>query len=78
MHIAAISTKTSHYTSNLQTVFKELVEAKSPFNVHVSFIGSEFPVPFLNGKVANGKVEQPVRNLLKAYFGTVEYEWSSS
>lgn len=77
MHVAAISTKTSRHDSNLQEVFKDLVKAKTPFNVYINFVGSEFPVPFINGKVANAKVEQSIRNLLKEKFGTVEYEWSS-
>ena len=76
MHVAAISTKTSRHDSNLQEVFKQLVQSKSPFNVHISFVGSEFPVPFMNGKVANAKVEQSIRNVLKANFGTVEYEYN--
>lgn len=78
MHVAAISTKTSRHDINLKEVFKDLVQSKSPFNVHISFVGSEFPVPFINGKVANAKVEQSIRNLLKEKFGTVEYEWSST
>ena len=78
MYISAISTKTSRHNSNLQEVFKDLVQSKSPFNVHISFVGSEFPVPFMNGKVANAKVEQSIRNLLKENFGTVEYEWATT
>ena len=77
MHISAISTKTSRHEILLPEVFQDLVKAKTPFNVYINFVGSEFPVPFINGKVANAKVEQSIRNLLKEKFGTIEYEWSN-
>lgn len=77
MHISAISTKTSRHETLLPEVFQDLVKAKTPFNVYINFVGSEFPVPFINGKVANAKVEQSIRNLLKEKFGTIEYEWSN-
>lgn len=76
MHISAISTKTSRHETLLPEVFQDLVKAKTPFNVKVNFMGTEFPIPFINGKVANGNVEQSIRNLLKVYFGTVEYEYN--
>lgn len=78
MYVSSISTKTSRHELNLQEVFKDLVQSRSSFNVQVNFVGTEFPIPFINGKVANAKVEQSVRNLLKDTFGTVEYEWSST
>ena len=56
MHISAISTKTSRHETLLPEVFQDLVKAKTPFNVKVNFMGTEFPIPFINGKVANGNV----------------------
>lgn len=79
MYVSAISTKTSSHYENLQTVFKDLVQSKSPFTVHMCIGGmTTFPIPFINGKVANGVVEQAVRNKLKQTFGTVEYEYNMS
>jgi uncharacterized protein YprB with RNaseH-like and TPR domain len=76
MQVSAITTKTSRHEIDLQAVFKDLVASKTPFNVQISFVGREFPVPFINGKAANGCIEASVRSLLKAHFGTVEYEYN--
>lgn len=77
MYVSAISTKTSSHYDNLQAVFKDLVKAKTPFNVHICIGGmTTFPVPFIEGKAANGNIEQVVRNVLKQTFGTVEFEYN--
>lgn len=77
MYVASVSTKTSTHYTNLQEVFKDLVKSKSPFNVHICVGGmTTFPVPFIDGKAANGNIEQCVRNILKQTFGTVEYEYN--
>ena len=77
MYVSAISTKTSSHYDNLQAVFKDLVKAKSPFNIHICIGGmTTFPVPFLEGKAVNGNIEQSVRGLLKQTFGTIEYEYN--
>ena len=77
MYVSTISTKSSSHDTNIQDVFKDLVKAKTPFNVHICVGGmTTFPVPFIDGKAANGNIEQCVRNVLKQTFGTVEYEYN--
>lgn len=77
MYVSSISTKTATHYSDLQTVFKDLVQSQSPFNVNIRLSdGFEFPVPFIHGKAANGNIEQAVRNTLKQTFGTVEFEYN--
>lgn len=77
MYVSAISTKSSSHDTNMQDVFKDLVKAKTPFNVHICIGGmTTFPVPFIDGKAANGNIEQCVRNILKQTFGTVEFEYN--
>lgn len=74
MEIVAISSKQGRHTKNLRAVFKDLVIARTEFTVQIDFIGSEMSVPFTNGKMTNGNVEQSVRNLLKRAFGSIQYE----